>query len=613
MATPTYQDLSYGSQADMNRFYNPSANAAGVRETGNTPAGQPIYSPIAGSAPFAPPATPQTGGTSSQPVITAQAAQADAAQKFTTFQNLQSQVKNQQSVLAQQAAQKAADDANKQYQDAQTKVQQTQLQQKQQEIDAKNQALGLASGPVSSNTTTPDTGISSNPSAPNAPQTSPSPQSSADTANQGIQTATNQYAQGLNNIQTQKDQLTDQILGQIQSLASGTIPLSAPQQALLNSLQSQLQQNVQEQTVANQSYVGSVQEAQFRSGGEYTPEQMSGNIQNAVSVGVAKIQALDNSAAVTMANLEQQFQTQNYDEINKSYDLLSKQLDDKATALTDTYKAVTSALQDQRDFQYKQQQDAIANDLAVKKYKLDVSNSAVDNDLKRAQIAKVYSDMSPTDLSSVKSWVSDIKTGSAKLTDVPDALKNAVASGLANSGGNSTTDLLTTTKASLDSLNAMVTNNQGFTGAVGAKGISSLFGLKGQPFAGSQAENFDAKLKQTVNDVVLPNLTILHGLGRVTDREFQALQSSITDLSPNLSEGEFKKELGTITDTINAKIAEGKNGVVGENIQSATNAGYTPTEIVNEYLKDPTMSDKIKAARTAGYTDQDIVNYYTSQ
>src|SRR5205823_1419347 len=71
--------------------------------------------------------------------------------------------------------------------------------------------------------------------------------------------------------------------------------------------------------------------------------------------------------------------------------------------------------------------------------------------------------------------------------------------------------------------------------------------------------NFDAKLKQVVNDTVLPNLNLLHGLGRVTDREFQALSHAVTSLSTNLSEDEFKTELKTITDRINQKVQESQN------------------------------------------------------
>lgn len=156
----------------------------------------------------------------------------------------------------------------------------------------------------------------------------------------------------------------------------------------------------------------------------------------------------------------------------------------------------------------------------------------------------------------VDSWVQNVNTGKAKLSDVPNNLLNAVATGIAATGGNATGDLLNITQTALQGLQDKVSKNQGFTGAVGAKGLSSFFGLKGSPVAGTAAADFDANLKQVVNDVVLPNLTILHGLGRVTDREFQSLQASITSLSPTLSESEFKKQLANVTQIVNDKLTQ---------------------------------------------------------
>lgn len=158
----------------------------------------------------------------------------------------------------------------------------------------------------------------------------------------------------------------------------------------------------------------------------------------------------------------------------------------------------------------------------------------------------------------VDAWVQNINSGKSKLSDITGnpSLKNMVTEGLASSGGNAG-DILTTTSQSLKELNDMVDNNNGFTSAVGFKGIQGGFG---HPFAGSSAANFDAKLNQVKNDVILPNLTLLHGLGRVTDREFQALTSAVTSLGTNLSEGAFKEELKNITDRIAEKVKEAPTG-----------------------------------------------------
>lgn len=157
----------------------------------------------------------------------------------------------------------------------------------------------------------------------------------------------------------------------------------------------------------------------------------------------------------------------------------------------------------------------------------------------------------------VDSWVSNINSGKAKLSDITGNpnLKSLVSQGLSQAGG-SANDILGTTSKSLQELNDLVTNDSGFSGAVGSKvAFGTLGGLVPGGLSGSSEANFNAKLNQVKNDVILPNLTLLHGLGRVTDREFQALTSAVTSLSTNLSEDAFKSELKNITDTINAKIS----------------------------------------------------------
>ncbi len=207
----------------------------------------------------------------------------------------------------------------------------------------------------------------------------------------------------------------------------------------------------------------------------------------------------------------------------------------------------------------KYQQDPIATQQALAQ--LDYTRSEAAKNYADAKKVADFATAAGQDPTVVNGWVSAIKTGNGKLSDLTGdpALKNAVVAAL-NVGGNSTTDILKTTKTSLDELNSMVTNNNGFTAAVGLKGIMSnplgslSFGAFGKPIPGSPAADFDAKLTQAKNDVILPNLNLLHGLGRVTDREFQALSSAVTALSTDQSETAFKASLKDITDQINEKM-----------------------------------------------------------
>lgn len=206
------------------------------------------------------------------------------------------------------------------------------------------------------------------------------------------------------------------------------------------------------------------------------------------------------------------------------------------------------------------------------------ASDAADLANKRASTAKIYSDMGTASTDSVNSWATNIKSGVAKLTEVPANLRNAVSIALTQ-GGSSPSTIMATTKASLQELNDMVNNNHGFTSAVGTN-IPNPLGLFTDPadqigfkgLAGSQSSDFIAKLNQVKNDVVLPNLNLLKGLGRITDREFQALSSSLTSLNTNLTEGQFKTELKDVTDRINA-VDTGTSGTTD------TGARVTPSGI----------------------------------
>ncbi len=320
-----------------------AAAAAANPTTGGVQANQVLQTGV-GSLNFS------GGSPTTSPVITSSGAQADLAAKQASFNAMQTNNANQATRVAQEKA-NADQSKAEQAQVAQTQKNiDTTNAQKQAEIDAKTAALGLASkgSTTTTNTTSPTTTTPST-----TPSTATSSQSNIpdNTAIQsGLQTATDQFAQGVSDIQAQKDQLAQQVSGSLNSLLNGTIPLTPAQNSLVSSIQTQLQQNQAAQQVANQAYVGQVSEAAFRAGGEYTNQQMSGQIANAVSYGVSKIAELDNAAAKTMATLEEQFQKDNYDVINKNYDVLTKQLDDKSASLKETYDAVNKQLVDQRNY-----------------------------------------------------------------------------------------------------------------------------------------------------------------------------------------------------------------------------------------------------------------------
>lgn len=290
--------------------------------------------------------------TSVTPVITADLAQKDYQAKWDNYQKLLVGVNNQKTLLDQQNAQKAADSALKETEAAKNTLEQQKLGIQQQTADtAKTEAntKATAAAALSGNTSTPLQSTS--------PATSTPPATSTDIQS-GLNQATTDKLGGLQDIQSARDSITQQSNQALQSLLSGTIPLSGPQTALITSLQQQLTQNENDQRQANDSYTGAVTEAGMRAGGEYTPQQYAGQIHAAISLGVSKIQNLDNSAAKTMADLEQSFQKDNYEIINKQFDNLNKTLDDKAKNIQDLFTTVSDNLKDQRDQQQLAQKTA---------------------------------------------------------------------------------------------------------------------------------------------------------------------------------------------------------------------------------------------------------------
>jgi len=143
----------------------------------------------------------------------------------------------------------------------------------------------------------------------------------------------------------------------------------------------------------------------------------------------------------------------------------------------------------------------------------------------------------------------------------------------------------TSPQAKIDKANKLLTdietlkNTKGFQGAVGAKGLSSLFGLKGTPIAGSKSADYRARLDSIKGQLTLENMGVMKGV--LSDSDIKIITSASSALSPDMSETEFKKELQKIEDVMK-KVVE-KSGQQ-ENISSDEEAylkskGYSDAEI----------------------------------
>ena len=139
------------------------------------------------------------------------------------------------------------------------------------------------------------------------------------------------------------------------------------------------------------------------------------------------------------------------------------------------------------------------------------------------------------------------------LTNVsPQAALDAQAAAAA--GAKKATELIATdaantqidqpkTEAEADRMITLVEESvkaDGFSDAVGFKGVASLFGLKDTPFEGSDAASWMARYGEIKGGAFLKAFEALKGGGAISDAEGAAATKAITRMSEATSEKEFK-------------------------------------------------------------------------
>lgn len=143
----------------------------------------------------------------------------------------------------------------------------------------------------------------------------------------------------------------------------------------------------------------------------------------------------------------------------------------------------------------------------------------------------------PADIQAAAQSILDGKT---KLNEYPSAKRlqiNQAMSKVYNAeGGNELA------QGAYDSIISLE-KHPGFKSAIGAKGLSSFFGLKGKPVGGSDAAGFDKELEKLKANIKLVNIKYLKGTGALSDSEGKTLEDAGTSLDTSLPEKDFKTEL----------------------------------------------------------------------
>jgi len=117
------------------------------------------------------------------------------------------------------------------------------------------------------------------------------------------------------------DQASTDFQSKTTQLLNGTYPLTEGQKAQMASLERQFQDLISKQKVANANYEGVITRATGLSGeSRYSPDQAAGRIVQAVTEGTDKIMGLQTKMAGALAELQQGFQSDNYDIMSQAYD-----------------------------------------------------------------------------------------------------------------------------------------------------------------------------------------------------------------------------------------------------------------------------------------------------
>lgn len=112
-----------------------------------------------------------------------------------------------------------------------------------------------------------------------------------------------------------------------------------------------------------------------------------------------------------------------------------------------------------------------------------------------------------------------------------------------------------------------LTNHKGFSDAVGFKGLSSAYGLKEKPVAGTNAAGFNALFNQIKGKQFTSTVATLKGLGALSDAEGRKLEQAVAAMDTATSEADFVKARDAYKLTLKTAldIAEKQAGVTPNN------------------------------------------------
>lgn len=93
-----------------------------------------------------------------------------------------------------------------------------------------------------------------------------------------------------------------------------------------------------------------------------------------------------------------------------------------------------------------------------------------------------------------------------------------------------------------------IEEHPGFSSYVGAKGVSSGFGLLDEPVSGTEAASVAGMIETLQSKNFMNSIQQMKGMGALSDAEGKKVASAIESLNPSMKEEDFKKSLKVIKD-----------------------------------------------------------------
>lgn len=177
------------------------------------------------------------------------------------------------------------------------------------------------------------------------------------------------------------------LLDNINKLINGTYPLTASQQAQVDSLKASFQQLITQQETANANFTGGTTVAENLYGMGTTISGL-GEIKGTVDAGIAKIADLNGKMASAVAQMTQSFQDDNMTNLKAAYDIYTNAQKDRQDEIDKLNTATQAKLESDRNFNLQQAQDQFNNTMAEETLTLSQKKDAFDEYIQQADLTE---------------------------------------------------------------------------------------------------------------------------------------------------------------------------------------------------------------------------------